>query len=142
MTPGEKNVLKSLVAVAWADGKVEEGESGVIEGLLSGFDASDTEEAEILEYAKTRRSLEDIPLDVLTEEDRELLVSNAALLTHADGEQSESEKALLDKLIDMLGFSAADGAKLVEAARDGALNLGTKPLEDEPSTGRAPPRRR
>ena len=41
MTPGEKNVLKSLVAVAWADGKLEGGETGVIEGLLCGFDASE-----------------------------------------------------------------------------------------------------
>ncbi len=38
MTPAEMNVLKSLVAVAWADGKMEDGEAGVIDGLLSGFD--------------------------------------------------------------------------------------------------------
>jgi uncharacterized membrane protein YebE (DUF533 family) len=74
MTPAEKNIVRSLVAVAWADGKLEQPESGVIEGLLSGFDASADEEAEILEYAKTRRSLQaDIPLAEMSEEDRELL---------------------------------------------------------------------
>src|SRR5437762_8692786 len=99
MTPGEKNVLKSLVAVAWADGKMADGESGVIEGLLCGFDASDDEEREILEFAKTRRTLEeDIPLSDLTTEDRELLLSNAALLTQADGDQSEVERGVLDRL--------------------------------------------
>ena len=41
MTPGEKNIVKSLVAVAWADGKVEKPEANVIEGLLAGFDASE-----------------------------------------------------------------------------------------------------
>ncbi len=100
MTPSEKKIVKSLVAVAWADGKVEKVEEHVIEGLLAGFDATDDEEKEILEYAKEQRTLDkDMPLGDLDKEDRELLLANAALLTHADGEQSESEKALLDKLI-------------------------------------------
>ena len=131
MTPAEKNVLKSLVAVAWADGKLVAGESGVIEGLLAGFDASDEEEAEILEYAKTPRSLSvDIPVGELTEEDRELLLSNAALLTEVDGESSEGERAVLNELVLLLGFSADEAAEIVAGARDGIMNLGTKPLSD------------
>lgn len=131
MTPGEKNVLRSLVAVAWADGRMEEGETGVIEGLLCGFDASDAEEREILEYSKTRRTLEeDIPLGELTQEDRELLLSNAALLTHADGEQSDEEKRLLDRLAKLLGFTPEQADEIVLATRDGILNLGTKPLSE------------
>ena len=131
MTPGEKNVLRSLVAVAWADGQMAEGESGVIEGLLCGFDASDEEEREILEFAKTRRTLEDdIPLGDLTEEDRELLLSNAALLTQADGDQSEAERTVLDRLAKMLGFDAEEVDKVLVATQDGVLNLGTKVLAD------------
>jgi tellurite resistance protein len=131
MTPGEKNVVKSLVAVAWADGKLEEGETGVIEGLLAGFDATPAEETEILEYAKTRRSLEnDLPLDQLSREDRELLISNAALLTLADGEQTNSERAVLNRLIAMLGFSPKEAQPILRAAHDGALNLGSRSLED------------
>jgi tellurite resistance protein len=131
MTPGEKNVLRSLVAVAWADGQMAEGESGVIEGLLCGFDASDEEENEILEYAKTRRTLEnDIPLGELTEEDRELLLSNAALLTQADGDQSEAERTVLDRLAKMLGFDESQVDEILLATKDGALNLGSKILED------------
>lgn len=131
MTDGEKNVLRALVAVAWADGRLEDGESGVIEGLLCGFDATDEEEAEILEYAKVRRTLDkDIPLDLLTQEDRELLLSNAALLTHADGRQSPPEKHILKRLIGMLGFTPEEGQRILQSAGDGALNFGTKPLED------------
>src|SRR5262245_55414492 len=104
MTPSERNIVKSLIAVAWADGKLEQPESGVIEGLLCGFDASKDEEAELLEYARTPRTLEaDIPLDQMSEEDRELLLANAALLAHADGEQSSNETALLSKLSNILG---------------------------------------
>jgi tellurite resistance protein len=130
MTPGEKKVLRSLVAVAWADGQMAEGESGVIEGLLCGFDASDEEEREILEFAKTRRTLEDdIPLGDLTAEDRELLLSNAALLTQADGDQSDAECVVLDRLAKMLGFGADEVQKVLLATQDGVLNLGTKVLE-------------
>lgn len=132
MTPSELNIVRSLVAVAWADGKLESGESGVIEGMLCGFDASDEEEREILEYAKTRRTLEnDIPLDEMTREDRELLLANAALLTHADGDQSASEKAALEKLIGILGFSKEEADKVLASADDGALQLSSRTLQPD-----------
>jgi len=129
MTPGEKNIVKSLVAVAWADGSVDQPESSVIEGLLCGFDATDSEEQEILEYAKQKRTLdEDIPLGELHREDRELLLANAALLTHADGKQTPKEKALLDRLIQVLEFEEREAAAIVKSVADGASSLGSKVL--------------
>jgi tellurite resistance protein len=129
MTPGEKNVLRSLVAVAWVDGQLEEGEAGVIEGLLSGFDASEEEEAEIIQYARTPRTLDaDIPVAEMSREDKELLLSNAALLTHADGTQSEKEKEILARLTTILGFSGDEAEEIIASTRDGFLNLGTKPI--------------
>lgn len=131
MTPAEKNIVKSLVAVAWADGKVEQPEEHVIEGLLAGFDASEEEEEELLEYAKEKRTLEkDVPLDALGKEERELLLANAALLTHADGEQSDSEKELLDRLISMLEFGKEEADAILASVKDGALRLGSNVLED------------
>ncbi|MBK7586737.1 MAG: TerB family tellurite resistance protein [Myxococcales bacterium] len=131
MTPAEKNIVKSLVAVAWADGKVEQPEEHVIEGLLAGFDASEEEEEELLEYAKEKRTLEkDVPLDALGKEERELLLANAALLTHADGEQSDSEKELLDRLIAMLEFGKEEADAILASVKDGALRLGSNVLED------------
>jgi uncharacterized tellurite resistance protein B-like protein len=134
MTPGEKNVVKCLVAVAWADGKVAAPESGVIEGLLCGFDASDEEEREVLEYAKRKRTLAaDAPLEELSREERELLLANAALLTHADGEQSDTEKEILDRLVSLLGFDEAEAAQILQSVQDGALSLGARALEpDDP----------
>jgi tellurite resistance protein len=123
-------VLKSLVAVAWADGKVEGSESSVLEGLLAGFGASDEEEASILTWAKTPRTLDDVPLNELTTEDRELLLANAALLTEADGEQSEAEKQILDRLIAMLGFTKEQAQPILDSATDGVMQLGSKPLDE------------
>jgi uncharacterized membrane protein YebE (DUF533 family) len=134
MTPGEKNIVKCLVAVAWADGKVAAPESGVIEGLLCGFDASEVEEREILDYAKLKRTLsEDAPLKALSREERELLLANAALLTHADGEQSDSEKALLNKLVTLLEFDPEAAGEILSSVQDGALNLGSRALEPDES---------
>ncbi|MEO6598441.1 MAG: TerB family tellurite resistance protein [Polyangiaceae bacterium] len=134
MTPGEKNIVKCLVAVAWADGKVASPESGVIEGLLCGFDASEDEERELLDYAKRKRTLStDAPLKELTQEERELLLANAALLTHADGDQSDSEKELLNKLVSMLEFDEASAGQILESVKDGALSLGSRALEPDES---------
>lgn len=131
MTPGEKNIVKSLVAVAWADGQVAAPESGVIEGLLCGFDATDEEERELLAYAKHLRTLEaDAPIQELGREDRELLLANAALLTHADGEQSPAEAELLQKLVRLLEFSAEDARRILDSVKDGATNLAARSLED------------
>lgn len=130
MTPSEKNIVKCLVAIAWADGKVAAPEAGVIEGMLCGFDATDEEEREILQYAKHKRTLaDDAPIGELNREDRELLLANAALLTHADGNQSDDEQALLRRLIGMLEFSDADAKQILESVHDGALTLSSKVLE-------------
>ena len=132
MTPGEKNIVRSLVAVAWADGRLESGESSVIEGLLTGFDASEAEEREILEYARTRRTLAaDVPVAELSREDRELLLANAALLTHADGEQSYAETEVLAQLVELLGFSDAEAHEILSSADDGALALGARSLDPD-----------
>jgi len=129
MTPNEKNIVKALVAVAWADGKLEQPESGIIEGLLCGFDATEEEEQEILTYAKQKRTFkDDIAVSEMTKEDRELLLANAALLTHADGDQSGPERELLQKLVGLLEFTGADGDAILASAKEGALTLGSRAL--------------
>lgn len=130
MTPNEKCIVKSLVAVAWADGKVEQVEEHVIEGLLAGFDATEAEEKEILDYAKSKRTLaEDIPVDDLSDEDKELLLANAALLAHADGDQSSDERALLLRLIEILKLDEETASAILDSVKDGALQLGSRALE-------------
>jgi uncharacterized tellurite resistance protein B-like protein len=136
VTPKDKAILKSLVAFAWADGKVDDSESNVIDGVLKDFDATDAEREEVLAYAKEERTLDDIPLDDLDDEDRELLLANAAVLTRADGEVAEGEQSMLDRLSALLGFSSEAGAEIVEKARDGALQLRSASLNP---VGTVPP---
>jgi uncharacterized membrane protein YebE (DUF533 family) len=129
VTPGEKNIVRSLIAVAWADGQMELSETSVIEGLLSGFDASEAEELELLEYARVPRTLQDdIPLAALSPDERELLFANAALLTHADGVAHASERTLLDRLGELLGLEPSLQQGLLESAQ-AASRRGAQPRE-------------
>lgn len=137
MTSDQKNIVRSLIAFAWVDGKFVDPEAVVIDGMLAGFDASDEEKAEFTEYGKTRRTLHDIPVSDLKGEHRELLLANAAMLTHADGDQANVERVLLKKLSQLLGFSNEEAERIVEDATDGALRLPKESLIPE----NQPPRR-
>lgn len=125
MTPVEKTIVKSLVAVAWADGSLAEPESGMIDSLLWAFGASDEDENEIREFAKKKRTIKgDIVARALDQPGRELLLSHAALLTHADGKQTPAEAKLLKSLAEHLEFSEEDTKRIVDTAKDRAKKMG------------------
>ncbi len=117
MTSKEKAIVQALIAVAWADGAVGGPEEGVVEGLLAGFDASDEEEAELLAWAKSPRTLGDVNITTLEQDDRELLLSNAALLVSADGTETNEERAVLDKLAGVLHLDADEAREIVRSTR-------------------------
>jgi uncharacterized membrane protein YebE (DUF533 family) len=117
MTSKEKAIVQALIAVAWADGAVGGPEEGVVEGLLAGFDASDEEESAVLTWAKTPRTLADVNISGLEQDDRELLLSNAALLVSADGNETREERAVLEKLADILRLDAEEAREIVRSTR-------------------------
>jgi tellurite resistance protein len=112
----DRAILKSLVSVAWADGRVTTEESEVLEGLLQAFEATAEEAAEIRDYAKSPRTLSDIPLTELSADDRRILLQHAVLLTFMDGEQAPEEKALLSELCEKLRIPADEAKSLLAAA--------------------------
>jgi len=127
VTPNELALIKCLVAVAWADGQIDRPEAGMIDGLLWAYGASDEEEGTIREFAGTKRTLKDSALpDDLSREERELALAHAALLTHADGEQTTQEKRILTELAKKLGFSVDDAKPIIASARDRAQKLATR----------------
>jgi uncharacterized tellurite resistance protein B-like protein len=119
MTPEEKQIVKVLVAVAWVDGKMDDPESGVIEGLLAGFDASPEDEKEVLEFAKTSRTLRDADVSGLSADHRDTLLRNAALLICADGVETEAERRLIAQLAMILDVNEKDTNEIVRSVRDG-----------------------
>ena len=59
-------ILKGLIAVAWADGRVSGEEAEVIDALLEAFHAAPSEALEVRAFAKTPRTLSDIPIHDLS----------------------------------------------------------------------------
>jgi tellurite resistance protein len=119
-------ILKGLVSVAWADGRLADEELEVIEALLQAFGATPSEAVEVRTYAKTTRTIGDIPITDLSHDDRRVLLQHAVLLTYMDGEQHEKEKKLLDELCEQLRIPDVEAKGLISAAEDRAksfLNL-------------------
>jgi prepilin-type processing-associated H-X9-DG protein len=112
----DRAILKSLVSVAWADGHVSSEETEIIEALLQAFEANPEEAAEIREYAKSPRTLADIPLTELSADDRRILLQHAVLITFIDGEQAAEEKSLITDLCDKLRIPPDEAKSLLGAA--------------------------
>jgi len=116
-------ILKGLVSVAWADGRVADEEREVIEALLQAFEAAPSEATEVRQFALTRRTLDDIPITDLSSDDRRVLLQHAVLLTFIDGEQADSEKQLLEQLSERLGIPGQESSALIQAAEARAKGL-------------------
>jgi uncharacterized tellurite resistance protein B-like protein len=122
-------MLQALVAVAWADQRLHDREVEVLEALLAAFDVGGEEADALREYAKTPRTLDDLPLAELSADDRRLLVQHAVLLSHADGEPSELEQRVIDELVERLRIPPEQAAPLLAAAHARAKKLA--PLREQ-----------
>ena len=116
-------MVKSLVAVAWADGRMDGEESEVIDALLSAFEVADEDAEAIRAFAEEPRKLADVPLTDLSASDRRMLLQHAVILTFIDGEQSEAEKIVLAELVERLRLPEAEAKVLVEASTSRAKRL-------------------
>jgi tellurite resistance protein len=119
----QEAMVKSLVAIAWADGRVDAGESEVIEALISAFELAGEDAQAVREYAKQPRTLDDVPLTDLAAHDRRMLLQHAVILTYVDGEQSDAERRILDELTTKLHLEGEEAIALRATAEDRAKKL-------------------
>ncbi len=136
MTPEKTTIVKALIAFAWADGRVTPEEEDVVDTMLTALEATPEEKAQLKSYAETPRTLDDIEAQSLTSEQREVLVTNAAILCRADGEESPSEVALLRELGEKLGLEEGAFNAIVSASSNDAVQLLSEALVPIP-----PPRK-
>ena len=114
-------ILKSLVSVAWADGEFGEPERQLVEAFLEAFDATPEQAAEVLAYAATQKTLEDVPVDERSPDDIRVLINHAVLLAFVDGKQDDREIAFIEKLAQHVGIPDAEARTLIESAETRAL---------------------
>lgn len=119
----QEAMLKSLVAVAWADGRVDAEEHEVIEALLSAFQVAGEDAEHIREYAKSPKAIEDVPISDLSASDRRVLLQHAVILTYIDGTQSDKEKEVLDALVHKLRVPAEEASQILADADARAKRL-------------------
>jgi tellurite resistance protein len=116
-------ILKGLIAVAWADGRVAGEEAEVIEALLQAFAAAPSEAYEVRAFGKQPRTLADIPINDLSADDRRKLLQHAVLLTFVDGAQHEKEKKLIDELCEVLRIPTVESRGIISAAEERAKGM-------------------
>ncbi|MDB4946183.1 MAG: hypothetical protein JWP97_5717 [Labilithrix sp.] len=118
-------LIQALVPVAWADGDFAAKEKEMLDALLDAYAASPEEKARLQEYAKEKRTLEDIDLQELSAASRRVLLQHAVLLSFADGEQHPAETQLITDLGAKLRIPAEEAKAVVaEAEARAKKNLG------------------
>ena len=119
-------IVRALVPVAWADGDFADKEKEMLEALLDAYQATDDETKQLREYAKEKKTLEDINLQDLSASDRRVLLQHAVLLTFADGDQAAAESKFLEDLATKLKVPAEEAKSVISEAEARAkkhLNL-------------------
>ena len=116
-------IVKALVPVAWADGVFDAKEKEMLEALLDAFQASDDEKKQMRDYAAQKKSIDDINLQDLSADDRRLLLQHAVFLTFVDGEQGDSEREFLQKLVEKLKLPKEEADELSEMSAARAKRL-------------------
>ncbi|HSO35152.1 MAG TPA: hypothetical protein VLT33_21640 [Labilithrix sp.] len=91
-------LIQALVPIAWADGEYAAKEKEMLDALLDAYEATPEEKAKLQDYAKEKRTLEDINLQDLSAASRRVLLQHAVLLSFADGEQHATESKLIGEL--------------------------------------------
>lgn len=116
-------IVKALVPLAWADGNFAETERETLEALLDAFRATEEQKVALREYAKEKRSLDDIQLQDLSADDRRVLLQHAVFLSFVDGDQGAEERDFLERLVLKLKIPADEASAIRDAASERARKL-------------------
>jgi uncharacterized membrane protein YebE (DUF533 family) len=119
----DKAIVQGLVSAAWADGTFDDKERALLDALLEAYGASESDAAELREYAKERRGVEDIPLNELSFGDRRNLFNHAVALSWVDGDQHADEVAFLEELRKKLNIAEDEAAEITKVATARAKEL-------------------
>ncbi len=113
MEKHQEAMLKSLVAIAWADGHFADEENEIVEAMIGIFEI-DAEGAELMRaYARTPRTIDDVPVAEIAPGDRDLLLRHAVILSYIDGEQDDEERAVIAAVVKKLGIPESAAAPII-----------------------------
>jgi uncharacterized tellurite resistance protein B-like protein len=100
------SVIRMWAAVAWADGVMSETETESLSRLIRTADLTDSERAAARSFIETRTGLPETYLTNLTPEARRGVYRAACRMAVVDHVFSVTERALLDRMRNLLGVPA------------------------------------
>lgn len=119
--------LAMLVAMAWADGRLEDRERAGVRAAAGVLNLNKDLRARIDDVLAKPLPVEQILFDTLSPKDRAFAYVAAAWMSGVDEDVDPKEEELLDRAASLLGLSPARKAELERIARD---------LEPRPEGGR------
>ena len=132
MTNRQKDLVRTLACVMWADGNASAPERRIVEQVVDEIAPSSEERAELQMWLDTDCStLEDVHIEQLSQDEKQVLLTHAVVLTMADDVQLPSEKEILNRIIERIALPSDVVETIMEDAReDGAVSLPASALED------------
>jgi uncharacterized tellurite resistance protein B-like protein len=118
--PQDLVIVKGLVCVAWADGRLAQEERVVLQALLDSFSATPTDRREVEQYSAEQRGIADISCLELDHDARRVLLQHAVLLTFAAGQPGDSEQRLIERLCEALAIPKQEATGLIAQATERA----------------------
>lgn len=132
LTNRQKDLVRTLACVMWADGNASPEERRLVEQVIDELGPNTQERVELDAWLSADCStLDDVRLEALSLDEKQVLLTHAVVLTMADDVQLPSEKALLTRIIERLALPAEIVQTILEDAReDGAVSLPASALEE------------
>ncbi len=110
--------LRLLIAMAWADGRLDDKEKAGVRGAADVLNLSKDFRAKLDEALAKSLPFDQILLEGLSPRDRSFAYVAAVWMSGVDEDVDDKEKALLDRLAKELGFSPEHRAELEAIAKD------------------------
>jgi uncharacterized membrane protein YebE (DUF533 family) len=110
--------LRLLIAMAWADGRLDDKEKAGVRGAADVLNLSKEFRTKLDEAMKTSLPFDQILLEGLSGRDTSFAYVAAVWMSGVDDDVDDKEKALLDRLAKEFGFGAEHRAELDAIARD------------------------
>lgn len=133
LTNRQKDLVRALACVMWADGNASPQERRLVERVIDELAPSTQERVELDTWLSADCStLDDVRLEALSDDEKQVLLTHAVVLTMADDVQLPSEKLVLGKMIERLALPADVVTTIMEDAReDGAVSLPASALAED-----------
>lgn len=110
--------LAALIAMAWADGRLEDQEKEGIRAAASVFNLTKELRDRLEELLQKPIAVDELLVDELSARDKAFTYVAAAWLTGVDDDVDAKEEEMLDKLGGVLGLTADRRGELAQIARD------------------------